>query len=62
MSTIMWVVNDMKDLVEIKHLYGDNLMGVLSDDLELLKEFGEGDYGDTVEEQNQDVQQPHIDF
>jgi len=36
-TTIIWVVNHDEELAEMKQLYGENLMGVMTDKPSLLK-------------------------
>ena len=38
-TTIIWVVNHEEELAEMKELFGENLMGVMSDRPTLLKTF-----------------------
>ena len=38
-TTIMWVLNYEEELVEVKNLYGDNLMGVMTDRPTMLNTY-----------------------
>jgi len=38
-TTIIWVVNHEEELAELKELFGNNLMGVMTDKPMLLKSF-----------------------
>lgn len=38
-TTIIWVVNYQEDLVELKDMYGDELMGVMTDKPTLLRNY-----------------------
>ena len=39
MTTVMWTVNHRDEFIELKELYGDNLMGVMTDNPSRLAKF-----------------------